>query len=357
MKPLRLLVMAAALNGTLGMASAAAQTLFLRNAPAGTAVEVLVNGTQSGQGAVGEDGNASVPFSLGSGTMEMDANVYVDVCDKLRRVTIMDRGRLPSPPAGGCERREISGIFWVRPLNTVVVNLGGANPTLLLVKGKYSPPKDVAEGDEESSGPRRQAPTGFVLFGGAGFTKFRDATRIACGNVPNCTDSSGVGYEFGAAYWFTRFLAAEVAYMSPKTLTITGSDEDSVTGTPATFTFTDTLNTNHTTVTGLFAAPLGPVRLYGKGGMNYHQGETRTSETIGSATQTFELNTRGWSWIYGGGGEIWFTSNFGVYGEAGRLWVKGNAEVGQSGKIDDRLNYLMFGARFHIGKAKAAGAQ
>jgi len=39
------------------------------------------------------------------------------------------------------------------------------------------------------------------------------------------------------------------------------------------------------------------------------------------------------------------------------MWVRGNAEVGQSGKIDDRLNYLMFGARFHIGKAKAVGAQ
>jgi len=357
MKPLRLLVMAAALNGTLGMTSAAAQTLFLRNAPAGTPVEVVVNGNQTGQGTVGEDGTAEVPFKLDPGKMEMDANVYVDVCDKLRRITIMDRGRLPAPPAGGCERREISGIFWVRPLNTVVLNLGGVNPSLLLVKGKYTPPKEVAEGEEESSGPRRQAPTGFVLFGGAGFSKFRDATRIACGNVPNCTDSAGVGYEFGASYWFTKFLAAEVAYVSPKTLTITGNDADTVTGTPETFNFTSTLNTNHTRVTGLLAAPLGPVRLYGKGGMNYHQGESRTTETISGVTQTFTLNTRGWSWVWGGGGEVWFTSNFGIYGEVGRMWVRGNAEVGQSGKIDDRLNYLMFGARFHIGKAKAVGAQ
>jgi hypothetical protein len=357
MKPLRLLVMAAALNGTLGMTAATAQTLFLRNAPAGTAVEVLVNGTQTGQGTVGEDGNASVPFTIGPGKTEMDANVYVDLCDKVRRVTIMDRGKLPAPPAGGCERREIAGVFWVRPLNTVVVNLGGVNPSLLLVKGKYTPQKETAEGEEESSGPRRQAPTGFVILGGAGFTKFRDATRITCGNVPNCTDSSGVGYEFGADYWFTRFVAAEVKYLSPKTLTMTGSDADSVTGAPATFNFTSTLNTNHTTVAGLLAAPLGPVRLFGKGGMNYHQGEARTTETIDQGTQTFTRNTRGWSWLFGGGGEVWFTSNFGIYGEVGRLWVKGNAEVGQSGSIDDRLNYLMFGARFHIGKAKAVGGQ
>src|SRR5262249_33842277 len=157
--------------------------------------------------------------------------------------------------------------------------------------------KPGVEGEEESSGPRRQSPTGFVLFGGAGLTKFRDATVSACGNTPTCSDSSGIGYAFGASYWFTRFLAAEVTYLSPKTLTITGNDADAVTASPATFNFTTTLNTNHTEVAGVLAAPLGLVRLYGKGGMNYHQGTSKTTETIGATTQSFELNTRGWSWL------------------------------------------------------------
>jgi hypothetical protein len=339
--PVRLLVTAAALTGTLGSGTAAAQTLFVRNAPAGTPVEVVVGPATTGTGTVGEDGNASVPFTLGAGKTEMDANVFVDICDKMRRVVIIDRGRLPAPAAEGCDRRDIAGVFWVRPLNTLVVDLGGATPSLLLIKGRYTPPKPQAEGAEESSGPKHEAPTGFVLFGGGGLTKFRDATTIACGNVSNCSGSSGVGYSFGAGYWFTKFLGAEVTYLNPKTLSIDGAD--------ATFTFTTKLNANLTTIAGLLALPAGPMRFYGKGGVNYHQATEDTTETINNATQTFQLKTTGWNWVYGGGGEGWFTAKFGIYGEVGFAKVAGNAEVGSTGRIDDRLSYLLFGARLRIG--------
>jgi hypothetical protein len=90
--------------------------------------------------------------------------------------------------------------------------------------------------------------------------------------------------------------------------------------------------------------------------MDYHQATSNTTETIDTGTQTFQVKTRGWSWIYGGGGEVWFTSKFALYGEVGRAWLKGNAEVGESGRIDDRLNYLLFGARIRIGRATAVGA-
>jgi hypothetical protein len=343
--PLRPLVMAAALTGTLGTGVAAAQTVFVRNAPAGATAEVVVNGATAGTGTVGEEGNGSVSFSLGQDKTEMDANVFVDICDKVRRVILVDRGRLPSPAAEGCDRRDISGVFWVRPINTLVIDFGGVNPTLLLIKGSYTPPKPHEESEEgSSSGPHRQAPTGFVLFGGGGLTTFRDATTIACGNVSNCSGSSGIGYSFGAAYWFTRFLGAEVTYLNPKTLKIQGGD------TASNFSFTSKLNANLTTIAGVLAAPAGPMRFYGKGGMNYHQATSDTSETIGTATQTFQLKTKGWSWLYGGGAEAWFTRKFGIYGEVGRARVKGDAEVGSTGRLDDRLNYLLFGARLRIGR-------
>ena len=339
--PLRLLVIAAALTGTLGIGTAAAQTVFVRNAPAGSAVEVVAGAATTGTGTVGEDGNASVPFTLGAGKAEMDANVFVDICDKMRRVIVMDRGRLPAPAAAGCDRRDIAGVFWVRPVNTLVIDLGDATPSLLLVRGRYTPPKPQAEGAEESAGPRHEAPTGFVLFGGGGLTKFRDATNIACGNVGNCSGSSGVGYSFGAGYWFTRFLGAEVTYLNPKTLSIDGAD----TG----FVFNTKVNSNLTTIAGLLAVPAGPMRFYGKGGWNYQQTTQDTTETIDNATQTFQLKTTGWNWIYGGGAEGWFTPKFGIYGEVGYAKVAGDAEVGTIGRFDDRLSYLLFGARLRIG--------
>jgi hypothetical protein len=341
--PLRLLVAAAALNGTLGAGVAGAQTLFLRNAPAAATVEVIVNGVQTGAGTVGADGNASVPFTLAKDAAppEMDANVFVDACGPVRRVVLMERGRPPAPADAACDRREIAGVFWVRPVNTLVIDLGGANPTLLLVRGRYTPPVPTAEGEEASAGPRRRAPAGFVLFGGGGLTQFRDATNIACGNVSNCADSSGIGYSFGAGYWITRYIGAEVTYLNPKTLTIDGGGD--------TFTFTNTLNANMTTIAGLLALPLGPVRLYGKGGVNYHQATSDTSQTIGDATQTFQVDTSGWSWVAGGGGEAWLTQKFALYGEVGRARVKGEAEVGGSGSLDDRLGYVLFGARIRLG--------
>jgi len=339
--PLRLLVMVAALTGTLGIGTAAAQTVFVRNAPAGAAVEVLVGSTAAGTGTVGQDGNASVPFTLGTGQTEIDANVFVDICETMRRIIIIERGRLPAPAASGCDRRDISGVFWVRPVNTLVLDFGDVNPTLLLIKGGYTPPKPQAPGEEVSAGPGHQAPTGFVLFGGGGLTKFRDATTIACGNVSNCGGSSGVGYSFGAGYWFTRFLGAEATYLNPKTLSIDGSE--------STFVFHTKLNANLTTIAALLALPAGPMRFYGKGGVNYHQATVDTTETIDSATQTFQLKTTGWNWVYGGGGEGWITSKFGIYGEIGYARVAGDAEVGSTGRIDDRLSYLLFGARLRIG--------
>jgi len=132
--------------------AASAQTVYLRNAPAGSSVEILVNAASAGTGEVDSEGEAKVAFKLPEGKTEMDANVFVDACDagKRRKVVISDRVRLPPPPAEGCERREIAGVYWVRPINTLVVDVGAVAPSLLLVRGAYTPPK---------RGPRTAAAT------------------------------------------------------------------------------------------------------------------------------------------------------------------------------------------------------
>src|SRR5436190_164971 len=107
----RLLAIAAALNMTAGAAMAAAQTVLVRKAPPGVPVEVLLNDAVVGTGTTSPEGEVSIVVKMTQ--PELDANIFVDVCEKSRRIVVVDHNkRAPASPAG-CERREISGIFWV----------------------------------------------------------------------------------------------------------------------------------------------------------------------------------------------------------------------------------------------------
>ena len=99
-----------------------------------------------------------MPLSLSNtGKTEIDANVFVDICDKLHRVIVVERNKLPDPQQPGCARRDISGLYWVRPVNTLVVDVAEGRPSLLLVKGSYNP---------ECPRTWNTAPRGFVVYGG-----------------------------------------------------------------------------------------------------------------------------------------------------------------------------------------------
>ena len=173
--PWRTVAMTAAVIVTTASVGSA-QTVYLRHAPAGSNVEVIVNGASAGTGAADAEGEAKVAFTLPTGKTEMDANVFVDACDggKLRKVMIVDRARQPPPAGEGCDRRDIPGIYWVRPVNTVVVDIGGVAPSLLLVRGSYTPPKPVAEGSTTKNTLETAAEGPPDVAGGA-FTGFRDA--------------------------------------------------------------------------------------------------------------------------------------------------------------------------------------
>jgi hypothetical protein len=185
----RLLAIAAALNVTAGAAIAAAQTVMVRNAPPGITVEALLNDTVVATGTTSPQGDVSLDLKMPE-PGEMDANVFVDVCEKSRRVSVVDRNKRAAPPPAGCDRREISGIFWVRRVNTLVVDLVSAQPSMLLVKGLYAAEATV-EGEEGTE--RRQAPNGLALFGGTGLGKFRDCSSPAA-TPPGDGHDGGFGY-------------------------------------------------------------------------------------------------------------------------------------------------------------------
>jgi len=336
----RLVVTTAAVVMSLtGLASA--QTVYLRNAPAGTEVEVIVNAASAGKATVDEAGEAKVAFTLPDGKTEMDSNVFVDACDKLRKVVVVDRNRQAPPPAEGCDRREISGIYWVRPVNTIVVDVGGPTPSLLLVRGSYTPPKPVAEGEEENK-PSRPLPKGLLMFAGSAWTNYADTADFSCGTATPCTPKpSGFTYNFGATLWLSRFVGFEGSYMRPHKVTASGGD---------TFKFDTALDSDVWTLTGKLGAQAGPVRIYGEGGMNYHEATNTTHETIETANQTFQYKTKGWSWVFGGGMEGWIGAKqrVAIYGNAGVMHIKGKAESGGEAQIDDRLKYVAIGVKLRV---------
>jgi hypothetical protein len=316
--------------------------VVVRNAPPGVNVELLLNDAVVATGTTGPAGDVSLDLKMPE-PGEMDANVYVDVCDKTRRVLVVDRNRRPPPPQAGCERREISGVFLVRRVNTLVVGVGGLQPSMLLIKGTYTPPKPAtADGEGGESIPRRPAPTGLTLFGGGGFGKFRDAFALACGNVTGCTGrDGGLGYSFGGTYWITRWLGAEAGYLKPRQVTAKGGD---------TFKFNSAFDVDVFTVAAKIGIPAGPARIYGLVGENYHQSTLNLTETIAVATQTFAQKTHGWGWLLGGGTEVWVTPKVAIYGELSIAKIKGKAEDKGEGLVDDRLRFIAIGARIRLSR-------
>ncbi len=336
MKPWRLLVVAAALNVTLGAAVAVAQTVIVRHAPAGETTELFLNATKVATGTVDGNGDVTLPLNIrenGAGKTEIDANIFIDVCDKLRRVVVVERGQPIATQEPGCNRRDISGLYLVRRVNTLVVDVGGANPTMMLVKGSYGLEPEQIWG----------VPSGLILFGGGGLTEFRDAALIFCGTASPCSNKNkGISYTAGATLWIKRFVGVEGSYLKPRKTTATGSGE--------TFTFDSELDAHVVTVAGVVGVPIGPVRLYGKGGTAYHLATSTTNETIKEASQTFEVQTRGWGWVFGGGLEIWVKPAAALYADAGFAGLRGKALGGGEVRLDDRLRYVTFGLRVRIGR-------
>jgi len=118
------------------------------------------------------------------------------------------------------------------------------------------------------------------------------------------------------------------------------------------------------TVAGKLGVPLGPIRLYGRAGFNYHTGESGTTQvtedvtvtvdgvttTTPGSTETVTAETDGWGWLLAGGIETWVAPAFAFYGEAGSAGIKGKAEVVEQGEIDNRVWLFTAGIRIKLGR-------
>lgn len=340
MEPRRLLTLAAALPLILGVGVASAQTVIIKNAPAGSNVELVLNTTTIESAKADAEGVAKLPVNLQKhvNKTQTDAQIFVDVCADVRRVHIAERGIQPPAQEAGCSRREMGGLFLVRDVSSLLVDVGPASPSLLLRQGPISlePPRTWT------------APSGLVLFGGAGLGKFRDAPLQACGSVTECSDSGyGIDYSVGAAFWVTPFLAAEASYSKPKEMTAEAAPEG--------YRFDSSFDAELFNVVGKVGVPIGIVRPYGQVGGSYFRGTFRTNQTNtqggSSISQTYWQRTGGWGWTFGGGLEIWMAPAFGIYGEFGSTTLKGEPldPPDSEGATDDRLTQFMFGVRIRLG--------
>lgn len=329
----RPLALACLLSAMPGAATAVAQTVVIRGLAPGAPAELLQEGAAPVTGAANDAGDAILKGAL-AGATEVRVTFYVDVCANVRRVLIAGRDALPPPPQAGCERTPLAGVFVIRDISSVVVNLTGAQPALLLRQGPY----DLRPQSEWET----RVPEGLIVFGGGGLSKLHNAAGLACGNLTTCpADDTGMAFTGGVAFWLTPHLGAEASYIRPAKVTINGE--------VGTATFTDTVSTHVLLLVAKAGAPIGRVRLYGQGGATYHRATIGSVQTWIDVEDRFELSTTGWGWTFGGGLEAWMAPAVGIYLEAGRAALKGSGrETGGEGRFDDRMSYAVAGLRVRI---------
>ena len=348
----RPLALAAAVNIGVGLGTAAAQTVILRKVPPGAKVEVLLNTTAAGSAAADDRGDATVRTSVEEHLKKpaIDAFISVETCGETHRVVIVERGAVPPPIAPDCDRREIPGLFLVRRVSTIVIDGTPVIPSVLLVQGRFDP-------DAPDRGTLwRPAPTGIVLFGGGGLGRFGSAETVACGALQDCSgDDSGALYAAGVTYWLSPYLGAEGSYVRPADATFSGSGTN--------YRFDSFLDAYYVTASGKVGIPVKAARFYGHFGANYHRAVLGTTQTfndvtitvdgqtqvVPGGTQTFQLETDGWGWVFGGGFEAWMTRYVGFYGQFDRAKLKGSAIDESEGVFEDSVTSVVLGVRLRIG--------
>jgi hypothetical protein len=351
LKPWRPRVVAAVLCLSIQAALASAQTVIARNVPAGSTVELVLNSAKVGTATADAAGDAKLPFSLqqSGAKAEMDASVHVDQCPDLRRIVLIERNQTPDPPEVGCSRRDITGLFLIRPVTNLVVDTGAVNPTVWLRQGPVdlSPKRATARWDS--------TPNGLIVFGGAGLGTFRDALTFLCGSVSPCTGGdSRTTYTAGATFWLGPFVGVEGSFLKPAGVNANGTGTN--------FHFNSVQSTRLFVINGKVGIPVSRVRIYGQGGTNYHRGTQTTTETIDDATvtvngviepltggtQKIELKTGGWGWQIGGGLDIWVKPTAAIFGEVGRTRLSGEGVEGGHGELKDYLTTVFVGVRLKI---------
>jgi hypothetical protein len=342
-------------SASLTPALVAAQTLIVRQAPPGGVVEVAVGSDVAGSATADSLGDATVSLKTfpRQPAVEMSTQVFLDVCGTRRRVILVERSFQPPAVPDDCIRRAVAGFFVLRPVSTLVIEVGEVTPIVRIRQGP-APEAWLRHGPPPPPSLFTAAP-GLELFGGANFVTFRDAVGRSCGTLQGCSGKDFTpAYAMGAAYWVSPYFGAHASYLRAGTV--------KVSGTGAGYVFDTDIDVEALTISGIAGAPIGRSRLYGFVGMNRHRAAYVTTETTEDAvvvengvprtilggTEVFVLNTAGWGWQFGGGFDVWVRPMLAFFGEAGSGPIKGSNQDAPEGQTDDHITFLLVGARVRL---------
>ena len=354
----RPIALSAALHLMIGVSLVSAQTVVVRNAPPQATIEFVLNGSVTATATAGADGLATLTATKGAlGDRDMmDVFVWVDECGSTRRVTIMNRVEQP-PPAEGCRRSQVPGLFLLQRISTILVDIETGSPTLRLRQGQLPeewlrPPTTSAAKEPRIS----IAPRGAILFGGAETAGFGGVLEPACGDVTGCSAGRAISFAGGLTYWFSQYVGAEASYVRPSRIDVTGSGDR--------FRFDSDMDGGLVVFAAKGGVPIGRIRLFGTIGVDRHRATFTThetiddttttiagvSQTIPGGTTTLQWRTEGWGAVFGGGVELWFTTSIGIYGEVARLQLKGTEDGVGEAQTDKMKTALVIGGRYRLGR-------
>jgi hypothetical protein len=355
---LRSLVVAAALVVTVGADLASAQTVTVTNVPPGMTVELALNADTIGNTKADTLGRATLPVNLQShtGRTDTDLNFYIDVCDGLRRVVMVEPGRAMLP-AGPCLRKQIAGLYVTRPVTSFVVDFTDTNPWVRLRQGPAPLAWLEKEIDLPRSVERAPSPKGLMVFAAGGVGSFSKTPSIFCGTVSDCSGTgTKLNYQGGGTIWLTRFAAFEASYVGHVTATNAGE--------LTTSSFDSSLSTKVAIVSVKLGLPLKVVRPYIMAGGNYHWATFKTTQVmkahtatvddvetaIVGGTQAFQWKTEGKGWVWGAGLEVPVGKVLNLYAEGGYIQLRGRDTGNGEFKMEDSLTYAVAGFKIRLGK-------
>lgn len=314
--------------------TAAAQTVVIRGVPAGSAAEVI-QGAARASGTPDSGGDAVIKGNL-TAAGDTRVSIFADVCEQARRVVLVERDASPPAPEAGCTRTEVPGTFVLRPVSTLVVNMRGATPSVLLRQGEFDFRKEYGTGGVEP-------PAGLIVFGNGAYTKLHNARAFSCGDTAECPGAdSGFGYGGGISYWLTPYVGIEASYVKPRRSLFEGAVNNGL--------FQSIADPQVLMFVAKIGVPAGPIRIYGQGGATFHRATlTNTQESVDGIDDKFELRTNGWGWTFGGGIEAWVAPRAAFYAEGGRAALKGpGVESAGEGRYDERMTFIVAGLRVSI---------
>jgi hypothetical protein len=339
---------------------ASAQMVYVRNAPPGATIEILMNARALPAATADASGDATLVVGLPTKQEEADVHIFTEACGNVRRLLLVERGLQPPASAQPCDRRDVYGFFVLRRVTTLVVDMERPDVAVFIRQGPV-PPAWLAHGAEAEAAANRHlppAPRGLMVSAGIGIATPSDFSTDACGDVTTCSVSDFKGnFSVGVSYWLKSWIGAQASFVKPGSASVTGSGD--------TFRFSTSRQLRYAQLGGMVGGAIGGVRIYGQGGATYHGATLTTSETsddktltladgttqiVRGGTQSFELKTEGWGWYAGAGTEVWLKPAIAIYIDGGVAKLKGSALGTADGAMNDNVVTVMVGARIHLGR-------